>query len=151
MDAGTNPKPFPVLTSMFREVGFFSPDGRWITYVSTESGRGEVYVRPFDSQSPASGGVSRISTGGAVNTRWRSDGKEILYNTVAGEMMAVDVATTPALETGAPTLLFKGPPVQYWVPTRDGQRFLMAAPAQGDSTGSTSYRVVLNWTSALER
>jgi eukaryotic-like serine/threonine-protein kinase len=71
----TSSKPLPVLTSMFREVGFFSPDGQWITYVSQESGRPEIYVRPFDRKSPAAGGKTRISADGGVNTRWRADGR----------------------------------------------------------------------------
>jgi eukaryotic-like serine/threonine-protein kinase len=149
MDGGTASKPLPVMTSMFRELAFFAPDGQWITYVSSESGRPEIYVRPFDSQSPGSGGKTRISTDGGINTRWSADGSEIFYMTASGEMMAVDVTTKPTLKTGKPKLLFKGPPVLYWTVTRDGQRFLMAVPFGTNSTTSTPYRVVLNWTSTL--
>ena len=149
MHGATAPKPLPVMTSMFREVAFFAPDGQWITYVSSESGRNEIYMRPFDSQSPAAGGKTRVSTDGGENTRWSADGSEIFYMTASGEMMAVDVTTKPTLKTGTPKLLFKGPPVLYWTVTHDGQRFLMAVPFGTNSTTSTPYRVVLNWTSTL--
>ena len=69
--------------------------------------------------------------------------------TTSGEMMSVDVTTTPVLKTGTPTLLFRGAPVLDWTVTRDGQKFLMAVPSGADSTTSTPYRVVLNWTSTL--
>jgi hypothetical protein len=101
MHGGTAPKSLQVMAPMFRELAFFAPDGQWLTYVSSESGRSEIYVRPFDSQSPTGGGKTRVSTDGG-DTRWSADGSEIFYMTASGEMMAVDVTTKQALVATAP-------------------------------------------------
>jgi Tol biopolymer transport system component len=53
----------------------FSPDGRWIAYESDESGRFEIYVRPF----PGSGGKRQVSAGSGAQPPWRHDGKELYY------------------------------------------------------------------------
>ena len=82
-------KPFPVLQTMFDETeGQFSPDGRWIAYVSNESGRPEVDVQPF----PAPGGKWQISTMGGSQVRWRSDGRELYYLAPDGRLMAAAIA-----------------------------------------------------------
>ncbi|MDA2938906.1 serine/threonine-protein kinase [Acidobacteria bacterium AH-259-A15] len=69
-------KPTPFLQQSFRErEAQFSPDGRWVTYESNESGTRQVFVQPF----PATGGKWQISTQGGVQPRWRRDGKELFY------------------------------------------------------------------------
>jgi Tol biopolymer transport system component len=106
-------KPFEVLKTPFREAyGAFSPDGRWVAYHSDESGRPEVYVRPFvppgatDTPAAATGRVP-VSTGGGIMAMWRSDGKELYYLNPDGAMMAVPIDVTgTAVEPGAPVLLF---------------------------------------------
>ena len=60
-------------------MGKFSPDGRWVAYVSDENGRPEVYVQSF----PTSGGKWLISTQGGTEPLWRADGKELFY--IAGD------------------------------------------------------------------
>jgi Tol biopolymer transport system component len=97
-------KPFVFLNATFEEsLGQFSPDGRWVVYVSNESGRYEIYVRPF----PKSGGQWQVSTAGGIWPRWRPDGKELYYIGPNGEMMAAPItATGTALEPGAPVALF---------------------------------------------
>jgi serine/threonine protein kinase/Tol biopolymer transport system component len=78
------PKPF--VNSAFIEVDpAFSPDGRWIAYVSNESGSFEVYVRPF----PGPGGKWQISTGGGGNSKWSRNGRELFYRTVDNKIMVV--------------------------------------------------------------
>jgi roadblock/LC7 domain-containing protein len=106
-------KPFVFLKTPFREAyGAFSPDGRWVAYHSNESGRNEIYVRPFvpgatATAAAAAGGQWQISTGGGIHPLWRSDGKELYYLNPDGAMMAVPITVNGAtLEPGAPIVLF---------------------------------------------
>jgi Tol biopolymer transport system component len=78
------PKPF--LNSAFNEgQPAFSPDGRWLAYISNESGNNEVYVRPF----PGPGGKWPISTGGGLYPKWSRNGKELFYRTPDSKIMVV--------------------------------------------------------------
>ena len=105
--------PSVFLKTPYRELaGVFSPDGRWIAYMSNESGRMEVYMRPFVD--PTQPGVSRvggqwqISSEGGLYPRWRRDGKELYYLNLAGDMMAATVVLKAAtLEAGVPVTLFQ--------------------------------------------
>jgi Tol biopolymer transport system component len=73
---GADRKPFPVVQTKFNEhSGQFSPDGKWIAYMSSESGRYELYVQLF----PGPGGKTQISASGGRSPRWRRDGKEMFY------------------------------------------------------------------------
>jgi Tol biopolymer transport system component len=115
------PTPSVFLQTPFREAyGAFSPDGRWVAYHSNESGRMEIYVRPFVPPGPAgapvpgseqsagdAGGQWQVSTAGGVYAAWRPDGKELYYLSPAGEMMAVPITVVGnTLEPGAPVMLF---------------------------------------------
>ena len=92
-------QPRPFLQNRFDEAeGQFSPDGRWIAYVSNETGRIEVYVQP----SAGPGGKWQVSTGGGEQPKWRGDGKEIFYLS-AGKLMAVDVNTATVVQSGPAT------------------------------------------------
>lgn len=100
-----------VFRSTFREIyGAFSPDGRWVAYQSNESGRSEIYVRPFvapGSASPATGAQWLVSTTGGMSPVWRPDGKELYYLNPAGLMMAAPItAAGSTLEPGTPVALF---------------------------------------------
>jgi Tol biopolymer transport system component len=99
-------KPFSVVQTAFDETqGQFSPDVRWLAYTSNESGRDEVYVRPF----PDAGGKWQVSTSGGSQPRWRPDGKELFYVAVDAKLMAVPIAVAPqgrAVTAGAPVGLF---------------------------------------------
>jgi len=127
-----------------------SPNGRWVAYQSSESGREEVYVQSF----PPSGSKWQVSTAGGEEPYWRRDGKEIFY--ISGKMlMAVDVdADEPAFRSGKPAPLFE---VRLEVDSRrsryqvadNGQRFLINLPLE--STLSEPITVVTNWTSGLKR
>ncbi len=152
-------KPFPFLITKSSEFdGHFSPDGRWVAYQSDESGRYEVYVRPFSPDSraiDASGGGAKwqISYGGGLEPRWGADGKELYYVTQDGKVMEVDVTTSPAFQVGTPKLLFQGPPSvggagDY---TADGKRFLFLAPAGQGSQAQAPFNVVLNWQEMLKQ
>ena len=88
-------KPFPFLQTPFKETqARFSPNGRWVAYVSNESGRNEVYVQTF----PASGGKWPVSTKGGTSPLWRGDGKELFYDSGDGKLMAVEVKTGGTFE-----------------------------------------------------
>jgi Tol biopolymer transport system component len=95
----------PWFESGFRETaGTFSPDGRWIAYVSDESGTKEVYLRPF----PGPGAAVKVSNGFAIEPLWSRNGRELYYRTGDGasQFTAVAIRTTPDLAISAPRLLF---------------------------------------------
>ena len=98
-------KPFVFLKTSFEEHrGQFSPNEHWITYVSNESGRPEIYVRPF----PGPGGQWQVSTGGGIQPRWSPDGKELYYIAPDGQLMAASIVVNGgAIEAGAPAALFQ--------------------------------------------
>jgi Tol biopolymer transport system component len=123
--------------------GRFSPDNRYIAYLSNEDNvdRGEVYVRPFDPakpDAPLTGKGARISKDGAIGMiTWREDGKELYFMTRDWEVMAVDISTTPTFTAGTPRPLFRlpgplpGNPMQWKNVSKDGQRFIFSMPAGG--------------------
>jgi serine/threonine-protein kinase len=84
-----DPKPF--VNSAFGEwEPAFSLDGRWLAYMSYESGSPEVYVRPF----PGPGGKWQISTGGGGYPKWSHNGKELFYETLDNKIMAVSYSAS---------------------------------------------------------
>ena len=120
-------KPHPFLRTPSNETApRFSPDGRFIAYASDESGREEIYVRPY----PGAGGKWQISTEGGAEPAWNPKGRELFYRT-GNKMMAVEVTTQGTFSAGKPKLLFEGPYVptprsfQDYDISPDGQRFLM--------------------------
>lgn len=148
-------KPVLLLATEFNEnQPRLSPDGRWISYQSNDSGRAEIYVRPFDASGPALGqGKWQVSKDGGVAARWRADGKQIIFRAPDGSPMAVDVtANGAAFQTSAPRQLFPAPPgaATDWDVTPDGKRFLIPiVPTQ--AVGDEPITVVLNWKASLKR
>jgi hypothetical protein len=148
-------KSVPFVQTGFNELqGQFSPDGRWVAYVSNQSGSSDVYVRPFTSDfsggSAATGGSVLVSRGGGSAPRWRGDGREIFYLAPDGKMMAVDVITAPEFQAGTPKPLFQTPAgAIVGDVSADGKRFLLVAPA--GPSASAPFTVVLNWTSGLKK
>jgi len=141
----------PFVHSKFNEVRpSFSPDGRWVVYESWESGRAEIYVKPF----PEPGGKWQISANGGSEPWWSADGKEIFYLSATSKLVAVPVETGTTFSAGTPKPLFdthllSGLFRNRWVPTPDGKRFLMMEP--GSAALSQPMTVVLNWTEALKQ
>jgi len=130
----------------------FSPDGRWLAYMSDESGRYEIYVQPY----PRPGGKWQISTEGGTEPMWNPKGRELFYRS-GDKMMAVDIATQPGFAAGKPRMLFEGryqlSPVQsadYDV-SPDGRRFLMLRPSEQTQAAPTQINVVLNWFEELKQ
>ena len=150
-------KPFSFQSSGFNsDDGQFSPDGRWVAYVSDESGRNEVYVRTFSPATATTGsdtgGKWLISTAGGTEPRWRGDGKELYYLAPDNMMMAVEISANPAFSAGVPKALFQAPRYpsfiseNHWDVTRDGKRFLFAAQST-----QAPFTVVLNWQAGLKK
>jgi Tol biopolymer transport system component len=148
-------KSVPFVQTRFNELqGRFSPDGRWVAYVSNQSSVNEVYVRGFTADfsggSAATGGSVLVSRGGGSTPRWRGDGREIFYLAPDGKMMAVDVITAPEFQAGTPKPLFQTPAgAIVGDVSADGKRFLLVAPAGPGA--SAPFTVVLNWTSGLKK
>ena len=142
-------KPFPVLQSKFREDwARLSPDGHWIAYNCDESGRPEIYVQNF----PPSGGKWQVSVQGALQPRWRRDGKEVIYNTSDLKIMAVDVNPGSTFEVGVPRMLFEIPNQTVNIRcamTPDGQRFLFPFPAT--ETARPPITLLTNWTATIKK
>jgi eukaryotic-like serine/threonine-protein kinase len=131
----------------------FSPNSRWIAYVSDESGRREVYVQAFNGSSAANGGKWLISSDGGVQPAWRADGRELFYLAPNQKLMAVDVNVEGTFTSGRPRALFEvdslsreGPRSYYHV-TPDGKRFLIKTVWRRNPP--SPIHVFVNWAAAL--
>jgi Tol biopolymer transport system component len=143
-----NSKPFPFLTSEFNEIsGTFSPDGRSVSYTSNESGRAEVYVTPF----PGPGGKTKVSSAGGRQPVWRRDGREILFSTDDGTIMASSVTTEgDRLSVGVARRLFPtrfGGLRSFYDVTDEGRFLVNVAPERSESLPIT---LVVNWHAEIE-
>ena len=144
----------PFLNSRAKEAyPEFSPDGRWMAYASDESGRWEVYVRPF----PGPGGKWLISQEGGLQPLWARNGKQLFYRSENGEIWVVDFRTDGGFSAGKPHLLFNvpmlgyGEPIRTWDLSSDGQRFLMVKLDDVKPTPVTEMVLVMNWSQELQR
>ncbi len=143
-------EPLQVVKSSFRvDEAKFSPNGKWIAYVSDEAGQFEVYVQPLEG----SGSKFRISSGGGGQPIWRADGEELFYLAADGNLMTVsmDWSGEGGLRPGIPESLFQtgldfDAVRDQYAPTQDGQRFLVLTRA-GERRALT---VVVNWRKLLE-
>ena len=134
-----------------------SPDGRWMAYMSDESGQDEIYVRPYPEISK---GRWQVSTSGGNSPLWSPDGRKLFYRN-GRAVMAVAVETAPAFTPGKPEVLFQGRYVvlsltdgHTWDISPDGKRFLMLkAPGSPESTteGPHKINIVLNWFEELKQ
>ena len=151
LDAARTTRPL-LATPADEHAARFSPDGRYLAYISDRSGRFEVYVQPF----PGPGEVRQLSTDGGTEPVWARHGRELFFR--QGErMMVLDITTAPAFSASRPRVLFAGrfetgflvPGARYYDVSADNKRFLMlrsealAAPRQ--------LRLVVNWFEELKR
>lgn len=127
-----------------------SPDGRWLAYQSDETGRFEVYVRPYPD---VEAGRWLVSSAGGTSPRWGRDGRELFY--YDGEaLMRVPVGAGDTFAAGRPARLFTvkpfggrlGPDFEV---TSDSQRFLFLIPTATEAPRSTGLVLVQNWVQAL--
>jgi serine/threonine-protein kinase len=157
-DASGKRTPVPIIQSTGRERGaYVSPDNRWVAYISSETGRDEIYVQPFAAGGNKTSGKYQVSRGTRGMARWRDDSKELLFLDTEGEVVSVDVAPGPAFQTSPPKRLFQMPlellsnsnPGTQADATRDAQRFLLVMPVQ--ESAQRELAVVLNWLAGVKR
>jgi len=140
---------FPLMQTQFiEEQAHLSPDGEWISYVSNESGKWEVYVQRF----PRASGRWQVSTAGGSQPRWRRDGREIYFVDPKGTLYAVGVNLGAKVVIGRPQSLFPTSLADYamggrYAVTADGERFLVNI----DDSATRAINVVLNWPAALKK
>jgi Tol biopolymer transport system component len=143
-------QPFAFVAGPFVEVlPVFSPDGRYVAYMSNETGRFEIYIRQF----PGPGGKWQVSANGGTEPHWSSDGKTVYFHSLDAKVMAVPVETGASFSAGVPQVLFAaqilpGQRRNGFLVTRDGQRFLLLAPI--GKQGIAPMVVVLHWPAALK-
>ncbi|PWT91666.1 MAG: hypothetical protein C5B55_07750 [Blastocatellia bacterium] len=133
----------------------FSPNGRWIAYISNETGRFEVYVGSF----PATGAKVPISVGGGSQPQWRADGRELYYYTPDRKLMAVEVneegatfkvgQARPLFEIRVASIDLSFPGNGYYTVTHDGKRFLVSSLPEAPE--HQQINVVVNWMADLKR
>lgn len=145
--------PQPLVRSQANEMyARVSPDGRWVAYMSDESGTWEVYLQAF----PAGGQKRAISAGGGSHPQWRDDGREIFYLAADRTLMSVSFVPGPQPSVGRARALFRtsvvGDATAYRTPyavSTDGERFLI------DSIEGPAHNqpltLMVNWTERLRR
>ena len=143
-------KPQRIVQSPFADVEpqFSSPDGRFVAYASSATGRYEVYVQPF----PATGERWQVSNDGGRQPLWRKDGKELFFVSDDKKFYAVDITQSPTFDYSPPRFLFQMPAHVYnvrnsYIPAPDGKRFLVNMTLD---TAAPPIHVVRNWAKGLD-
>jgi serine/threonine-protein kinase len=149
----------PLVQSPFSDRnGVVSPDGRWLAYEANDSGRYEIYVRPFPE---VNSGHWQVSTAGGTRPLWAQSGQELFYVSPTGALMRVGVERGPSWAATTPTLLIKegfftipgGNFGRTYDITPDGQRFLLIKAGGGvDQTAAPPQLIVVqHWQEELKR
>ena len=144
-----------LVTPALEHMPAFSPDGRWIAYASNESGRSEIYIRPYP---PSDKPARRISDAGGTAPLWSPRGSELFYRSAAGNMMAVPLHADTAIPAGRAQELFRaqgrfrfsGNTAAYDVEP-NGQRFIMVTEPENAVPARQQIVVVRNWFEELNR
>jgi serine/threonine-protein kinase len=150
---GIDTGPVPVVATRFTEISpALSPNGRWLAYISNETGADEIYVVPFPNT-----GTGRwpISAGGGTEPVWSHRGNELFYRDASGNLVAVGVNTSPTFSLGRAAVLF--PAARFtsvrwhsqYVVAPDDRRFLMIRPLE--TATSDKLIVFENWIEELKR
>jgi serine/threonine-protein kinase len=147
--SGVEPTVF-VATSFVEGAPMFSPDGHAIAYVSSETSRNEIHLRPF----PGPGEKLVVSTAGGNEPLWSPTGRELFYR-VGDAVMAVDVTTSPSLKVGTPHRLFEKryePSISLYAnySTNDGQRFVMIKRLDPEDPAAR-INLIVNWLDQLQQ
>ena len=150
MRPGRDTEPTELIATVFDERAvMLSPDGRWLAYVSDETGRNEVYVRPFPG---VDAGKTTVSVNGGVMPLWSRSGEEIFYVS-QGAMVEARISTEPSFGVRTREVLFPMTPFPQdsdytlYDIAPDGQRFVML---QREETPGRELMLVLNWFEELE-
>lgn len=145
----------PLVQSNFTEEhAAFSPDGRWIAYTSNQSGRDEIYVRPW----PAADEQYAVSTQGGTGPIWSRDGRRLIYSD-GRRIVSVDISAngsgSPRFRAGTPRQVADGPLILQRVGNYDlapdGQRVVAVEGSFSDAQVGRDLRVVFNWMEELRR
>jgi serine/threonine-protein kinase len=155
-DGAKDGGPRPLVQTMFGEAnGEVAPDGRWLAYQSDESGRDEIYVRPFPD---VNGGRWQVSTGGGRTPLWARTGRELFYRSAGGGVMVVQVESGPVWRNRPPAQILSaryydgaGLTGRTFDLSPDGQRFLVIKEGGGDQTTTPPIVVVQHWFEELKR
>ncbi|HEU5050946.1 MAG TPA: protein kinase [Gemmatimonadales bacterium] len=149
---GVDPVARPLVATEAEELApAVSPDGRWLAYTSNESGRREVYVRPFPETAE---GRYQVSTAGGITPVWSRDGRELFYIDGARRMVAVPIVSGSSFQFGQPAVLFSTadyattPFNPAYGVSLDGRRFVMSRRRPDTTPGIV---VVFNFLAELER
>ena len=139
-------EPFPFLQTEHNEIGgWFSPDGKWVLYISDESGPDQAYVRPF----PGPGTRHHVSNKPAVWGWWRTP-SEVLLMSPDGTVYAVEVDTSEGrFRAGAAQNLIDIRPVVVGEPSHDGSRFIVAVVPE--EAGGGGFNLLVNWAQGLRQ
>jgi Tol biopolymer transport system component len=134
-----------------------SPDGNWLAYTSDESGREEVYLRPY----PGPGGITQVSVDGGSDPAWSRSGEELFYVNSLDEsetiaMCVIEITFGPPLKASKPRTLFKGPFIDTMISRRydvtsDGELFVASLFEDVPSPKMSEMHVVLNWSEELKK
>jgi serine/threonine-protein kinase len=126
-----------------------SPNGRWLAYTSNETGRKEVYVRPFPN---AGDGLWQVSVDGGIEPMWSQDGTELWYRTLTSDVLVAQVETAGSFQVGERRTLFRlagalfNDDSHYYAVRADGQQVLMVRPVSTGASQSGSDLVLIeNW------
>jgi Tol biopolymer transport system component len=147
----------PLLQSRFAERnGAISPDGRWLAYEANDSGRFEIYVRPYPDVNTS---LAVVSTDGGTKPLWTRNGQELIYVSPTGALMRVGVSRGPSWSATKPSMVVKEGyftnPVWWgrsYDISPDGQRFLMIKEGgAGGANAPASLVVVQHWFEELKR
>jgi serine/threonine-protein kinase len=144
-------KPQPFLKTPFSEsIAKFSPDGKWIAYVSNETGKSEIYVLSY----PGAGDKKPISTGGGSSPVWSRDGRQLYYH-LADKIMAVDITTQPAFRAGTPRVVAEGLRIssrsaRNFDVAADGRILIAQSPEKAEEERA-QFRVVQNFAAEVRR
>jgi serine/threonine protein kinase/Tol biopolymer transport system component len=136
-----------------------SPDGKWMAYVSNESGTYEVYIQPY----PGPGEKTRISTSGGFDPIWNANGRELLYRSFTADgqqlFLSAAVSSLAPFRTDPPKLMFQAKALEYdtsapersWDVSADGKRFLLVKVGPLTDKPVSTMHIVLNWAEELTR
>ena len=140
-------------TGLFSYSGNLSPDGRFITYGSNETGTLETFVSTFPKQE----GKWQVSSASGLNPLWSPDGSELYYISSLAKMMAVSISPDSVFSSGAPRelfdvsqMFFPSTPLANYDISPDGKRFVMVRNTR-ERTSTQACNVILNWTDELRQ
>jgi Tol biopolymer transport system component len=134
-------EPYDFITGDFDEgYGRFSPDGKWLAYLSNESGKYELYATRF----PSGEGKWQVSTEGADwLLGWKDDGTEIYFMDLEGRIASVKVSLSDDLVADIPAVLFPTKTSDTWDSSSDGERFVVGTPEGSEEDFPIT--LIINW------